>query len=209
MESSREQGVLFAFDLDGTVLNSMPLLESLAVTELMRSYRMGAHQARCAYRGTVGRPFSEQLEMLFPQNPLNLSAAYRFECYKDMFYPSCEVFHDVKETLAVLRCQNIFTALVSSTRQNLVRQAISNLEFTETLGLEPGRSKASQLTSLRERWGRVTYIGDAPYDLELARIVDVRFIGLIGAPWSKFSLDVQTISSIYAACWVRDPEGDA
>ena len=60
---------LLCFDFDGTLADTMPLLERNAVQIIQTYFHLDQAAARRAYRLSTGLPFSEQINTTFPQFP--------------------------------------------------------------------------------------------------------------------------------------------
>src|SRR5436190_1421711 len=66
-------------DLDGTLIDTMPILADLATVVMNEIYAMPAPLARELYLATCGLPFIQQLEKIFPGDERNAGASDLFE----------------------------------------------------------------------------------------------------------------------------------
>src|SRR5262245_26643638 len=66
-------------DLDGTLIDSMPILADLATEVMEERFGMPRVLARELYLATCGLPFVKQLEQIFPGDPRNAEASAIFE----------------------------------------------------------------------------------------------------------------------------------
>src|SRR5262245_24445985 len=69
-------------DLDGTLIDTMPILADWASEVLAETYGMPRPLARELYLATCGLPFCQQLEAICPGDPRNAAASDRFEARK-------------------------------------------------------------------------------------------------------------------------------
>jgi len=178
---------LLCLDADGTVFNTMPVLEQLAVY-LMGAYGLPRAQLSRLYVETAGLPFLDQLEQLFLRNGHNALVAGTFEKHKNLLVlREKTVFADAVKLLE--RCRTVFglsCALVSSTRRQLVNSLV-NLNgladlFEWTGGIEFG-CKTRQLQRLTEVFKleptELLFVGDSPMDSNFSAGADVPFVGLV------------------------------
>src|SRR4051794_5279725 len=69
-------------DLDGTLIDTMPVLADLASEVMTETYGMQRSLARELYVATCGLPFCQQLEAICPGDARNAAAADEFETRK-------------------------------------------------------------------------------------------------------------------------------
>ena len=177
---------LLCLDADGTVFNTMPLLERLA-TRLMKVYGLSPVEAGQLYTETSGLPFCDQLELLFPKHTYNTRVAGIFEKRKNLLVlREKTVFDDTARLLE--RRRTVFglpCALVSSTRRQLVNSLVSRNgladQFEWTGGIEFG-DKTRQLQRLTELFKleptELLFVGDSPVDSNFSSGADIPFVGL-------------------------------
>lgn len=175
-----------ALDLDGTVADTMPGLQELAVGLFVERYGLPEVEACERYRETIGAPFERQLEQIFPKDKRNERTALNFRALKFRSLRTAQPFTDVREALRLLLTYGWVVFIVSSTELRWVNWFIerNHLEFlvTNVLGNEGGDTKAAQISSLVDELKllpcEVTLIGDAPLDAEYARQAGVSFLAV-------------------------------
>ncbi|MGI0131139.1 MAG: HAD family hydrolase, partial [Thermoplasmata archaeon] len=74
-----ERGVV-VFDLDGTILDDLGLISTVAGDVMQKAFGTPADEARIHYLATTGMPFEAQLAQLYPEAPgvLRASTAVTF-----------------------------------------------------------------------------------------------------------------------------------
>ena len=86
------------FDFDGTTANTMPFLTDLAVKLITEKYNISKYEAKKRYLETTGIDFECQLELIFPNHPINHEVATTFESKKwkvfslIQFFPMLSLF---------------------------------------------------------------------------------------------------------------------
>lgn len=172
--------MVVCFDFDGTVADSMPALTRLAADVLCdRGYAAGRYDAAQLYLGTVGRPFDEQLEVLFPRDGRNPGAATEFAEQKLGIYECVLPVYMVTDAIRMLAEEGIGAVLCSSTDEALVREVIEDRWherglFTCVLGRVPHAPKATQVRVS----GTHLFVGDAPLDAQVAEQLGIGFVGV-------------------------------
>jgi len=173
-------------DFDGTVADTMPVLEEIAVKLITKNYGKDRETARKEYIWTTGLPFWQQLEILFPNNPLNNEIAAKFEEEKRNRFFDQPLFDDAVETIEQLR-QNFFVCVSSSTLQPLVEQYCreNKLIVDCILGYRPGFEKGKDhfdyiVEKFSSTYSDLVYVGDSLKDAERAQHNNVAFIGKVG-----------------------------
>jgi phosphoglycolate phosphatase-like HAD superfamily hydrolase len=172
---------LFIFDMDGTILNSMPTLTSLATDVIVEFHGVTIEQARQSYLDTVGLPFSQQLEKIAPKHPKNIAAA---SCYENRHRDWCPVFPlatGIDAALLAVRYAGHKTALVTSTDYRLLESLphVRALKWDYIGGFHPDRPKMTQIFQARlafpfPEWTPVLF-GDSPSDKLGATIIGAEF----------------------------------
>lgn len=174
------------FDLDGTLIDSMPRLRAYAVDLLVDTYRMDAYVADSGYMTTVGRSFKEQLDILQPGNPRNKKVAWTFRQLQEEAYKYVLPTFGAVETIQFLNEKSIDTGIVSSSPTFLVKQVISRVipEFTGIITGNDTGPKEKQLLAQEA----THFVGDTPYDGVLAERNDIVFVGVEGTfPRKRFA----------------------
>src|ERR1051325_9050594 len=90
-------------DLDGTLIDSMPVLADLASEVMADVYRIPASLARELYVSTCGLPFIRQLEEVFPGDARNQGASNIFEHRKISTCGAIGMTEEVRRTLQRIR----------------------------------------------------------------------------------------------------------
>lgn len=175
------------FDLDGTLVETMPAFAELAATVLSRWYGLPGAEARAAYLRTSGLPFHLQLRELFGLDPRNAGAALEFERRKDPIARATQMERRCLSALRTLRTMGM-RLVVSS---NGVQAHISRFAeayprmFCLALGAtaEGGKGewhvrKVCQALSVERE--ELLFVGDSLRDGELASQSGVQFVARSG-----------------------------
>lgn len=170
--------LLFVFDFDGTLVNSMRAHSRLGTDVIVKYFGIPKSKALEGYLATVGKPFGTQLQEIFPAVSEDLrarcAAEYHSRKQKEV-YGNTGLFRDVKRTLETLRQQGHQLFVASSTEQNIVSRQLERLgireHFSEVFGPEQG-SKQTIVQRLLGEYpiGRVVFVGDAKTDVQLSKI---------------------------------------
>ncbi|MFQ6123878.1 MAG: HAD family hydrolase [Candidatus Heimdallarchaeota archaeon] len=173
-------------DFDGTVADTMPLLEEIAVKLITKNYRKDRESARKGYIRTTGLPFWQQLEILFPNDPLNNEIAAKFEEEKKNRFFDQPLFADAVETIEQLR-QKFLVCVSSSTLQPLVEQycqenkLIVDCILGYRLDFEKGKDHFDYVVKKYGlTYSDLVYVGDSLNDAKRAQYNHVAFIGKVG-----------------------------
>ena len=177
---------LLCLDADGTVFNTMPSLERLAV-RLLRTYGLSTEEARDTYTHTSGLPFRDQLDLIFPGSAKNWRVSYIFEKAKwGVVLREQTVFDDVPQLLTRCRELKIDVAIVSSTRTEVLKKLIDHNGLSPSIawagGIEFGPKHKQLITAMnrfRRRNKDVLFVGDSPTDVASAELAVVSFVGLL------------------------------
>lgn len=185
------QGVrAVAFDLDGTLADSMGALTTLATALITTELDIPFDVAARRYLATAGDDFRTQLDAIAPGDPRLDEVAARFEAAKDQHAAHVRLFPDAVPALERLTEAGVPVLVCSSTRAELVvdlcrRHGIGGgggggAVFVD--GLRAGRPKAEQLAAWVALIGvpaaDVLLVGDARRDGEIARAAGTRFVGV-------------------------------
>lgn len=182
---------LVAFDLDGTLIDSMPWYADAATDLMVKNYGLSAEQARRDYYQTSGIPFFKQLEVLFPQDEKNHSVAEAFEQRKSDFiahegFPFSE---EVQTALAAMQKLGLKIAVsTSNSPQNLEISASRwPLQFDAVLGyqgenFQKGKSHFIWLANhFNLQLTEILFIGDSLDDYWLSKDTGVDFVAILGS----------------------------
>lgn len=141
-----------AFDFDGVVADTMPMLSRLGRGVIQMYYDAPRHAASDLYWKTVGLPFIDQLEECFGANDSrNATAAEYFESRKKGLMAEAQPFPDIQRLLLGLAAKGIRTALCSSTRSSLIEDFCkkNKLPFIWLGGIEHGKKHTQLLKFIR------------------------------------------------------------
>lgn len=139
---------LLCFDMDGTIVNSMPMLEDIATEVIQAFYGKTEAIARASYRRTTGHPFRDQLEILFPYHETNDRAAETYEQQHEHHCPTFELAPNISMVLHHAQELGHVTALVTSTDRRFVKTMLqlNTLDFDFVGGWMPDYPKSAQMT---------------------------------------------------------------
>ena len=182
---------LLTFDLDGTLIDSMPLYAEIATSLLQEYYGLDANHARVEYYRTSGVPFSQQLEKLFPDSSKNIKVAEEFEQKKSNFLlkNSFELSSEVQHALAQLKILSVRIAISTSNTPDNLQALVGDwpVQFDAVLGYESenfqkGKSHFNFLSSFFDlKMKEILFIGDSLDDYRLAKEAGVCFAAVLGS----------------------------
>jgi phosphoglycolate phosphatase-like HAD superfamily hydrolase len=177
------------FDFDGTIADTMSVLERIAVDLLTKNYGISREFARLGYVSTTGLPFCQQIELLFPNHSSNQNVVATFERKKLESIFEQPLFDDTIETLDFLRGKGYLVAISSSTIQSTIEEYCKRTKIADCLdlilGFAPGFEKgkahfARACEAFKISPKSILFIGDSLKDGERALESQVAFIGRIG-----------------------------
>ncbi len=175
---------LVVFALDGTLIDTLPAYGHMAITLLVQFHGLGFEDAVDRYLATIGRPFVEQLELMRPGDPANLAALSHFEMFKADYQESIVGFTDSLEACKILTEKGIPLGVVSSTSRALVTNLVKRCELNNYIKYTTGYDRDSNLTIGRqlelyqEKFGHIAFVGNTPYDAEVARELSIDFLAV-------------------------------
>ncbi|MGD0837393.1 MAG: HAD hydrolase-like protein [Polyangia bacterium] len=174
-------------DLDGTLIDTMPLLADLATEVMTGTYGIPRVLARELYLATCGLPFIGQLEEIFPGDQRNREASARFEGSKPGRCDQAKMPVDTLAALHELRRLGTFIAVSSNNGRENVERFASNADFPFDLvmGYGNGLAKGRPHVQMVERVfgvgrGQMLFIGDSLHDGEIALTEGITFVGVAG-----------------------------
>jgi phosphoglycolate phosphatase-like HAD superfamily hydrolase len=174
-------------DLDGTLIDTMPVLADLATEVMTGIYGIPRALARELYLATCGLPFVQQLEDIFPGDSRNANASDVFEGRKPARCNSARMPEDTRLALAELRARGVRIAVSSNNgRENVETFArLSGFPFDLVMGYGDGLAKGRPHIELAERQFGVDrqemlFVGDSLHDGEIAYLAKIPFVGLAG-----------------------------
>ena len=175
-------------DLDGTLIDTMPILADLATDVLHEMYGMPRGLARDMYLGTSGLPFIRQLDTICPGDPRNAAASARFEASKPARCNSARMTADTRRTLAELQRRGTRIVVSSNNGSENVAAFVSTSNFAFDLvlgydgkGLAKGRPHIERATrAFGITRNEMVFVGDSLHDGEIAEREGLRFVGVAG-----------------------------
>ncbi|MFW9914224.1 MAG: HAD family hydrolase [Candidatus Thorarchaeota archaeon] len=177
------------FDFDGTIADTMPVLERIAVELLQKNYGISKEFARLGYITTTGLPFCQQMELLYPKNPLNQGVIDIFEKKKLESIFEQPLFEDTIDVLDNLRERGYITVISSSTIQSIIEEYCKREGIAERLdlilgfapGFEKGKAHFTRTCEVFDlKPSNILFVGDSLKDAERALEGQVAFIGRVG-----------------------------
>lgn len=179
---------LVVFDMDGVILDSMDTLALLASCAIAEFFRIPILDAQRRYNATIGVPFRQQLEIIFPAHPpvMKDSVASIYEQKHQLVLPLLKTADSAKSLIWSLRSRGIGSALISSTDAKFIQQMeqIQKLDFDHVRGYSSlysgnGHTKALQLTDVLHessvRAEEALMVGDTKEDQYVAAAVGTHF----------------------------------
>jgi phosphoglycolate phosphatase len=174
-------------DLDGTLIDSMPILADLATEVMGQIHGTPSALARELYIATCGLPFFRQLEAVFPGDPRNAEAARRFEAGKPERCNHIRMPVEVIRALDEMRSRGVLIAVSSNNgSENVAAFAASaGFAFDLVLGFGDGMSKGRPHIERAEAVfgidrAQMLFVGDSLHDGEIAEREGLDFVGVAG-----------------------------
>lgn len=207
-----DRGVV-VFDLDGTILNDLELISTVAADVLEKAFGTPADEGRIHYLATTGMPFEAQLSQLYPSAPAAVRAATARTFHERKVteaYAKAKPFPEIPKLLKLLG-QERWTMAISTGAETEMADLLLEREglrfwFEDVLGSAEG-TKREHLAEYRRRFpDRPAFlVGDSRFDMEAAQSVPgvmalgraSRFRGWTltprdlkqwGAAWADYSL---------------------
>jgi phosphoglycolate phosphatase-like HAD superfamily hydrolase len=175
-------------DLDGTLIDTMPILADLATDVLEEMYGMDRKLGRDMYLATSGLPFIRQLDVICPGDARNQEASDRFESRKPARCASARMTADTRQALLALRARGTAIAVSSNNGVDNVQAFVQTNDFHFDLllgydgqGLAKGKPHIERAAATfgigRED---MLFVGDSLHDGEIAEREGLRFVGVAG-----------------------------
>ena len=184
---------LICFDFDGTIANTMPWLEENAVRLFNEFYKTDKEKARHDYRMTTGLPFSQQVDIIYPEGRQNKTINETFEHEKIARIDEQQLFPETKAVFEVLSKKYMLAVSSSTTKEiienYLLKKDVRNY-LDDVVGFKPGFEKGKHhFDYLMEKFSltpdQMIYIGDSKKDMERAYNSKIRFIARLGPMFTK------------------------
>lgn len=174
-------------DLDGTLIDTMPVLADLATDVLSEVYGMPRALGREMYLATCGLPFIQQLDAICPGDARNQQASDLFEGRKPARCRSARMPADTKRALGVMRAQGVRIVVSSNNGTENVDAFAQDaaFPFDLVLGFGAGLAKGGPHIEMAERTfgfarGEMLFVGDSLHDGEIAATERIPFVGVAG-----------------------------
>ena len=171
--------LLICFDMDGTVIDSMPTLTTSAIQVICQFYKLSPEEAKQQYLKSTGIPFFQQLEKLFPKDFRNGNAAREYEHIHRSWCPDFPLAPNIKEARMEIKRAGHKAALVTSTDYHLLKYLpqIRSLQFDHVDGFSQGRSKIEQIQRVQTIFSpsKTVMLGDTIYDSSVAMTTGAEF----------------------------------
>jgi phosphoglycolate phosphatase-like HAD superfamily hydrolase len=177
------------FDLDGTLVDTMPAFADLAAEVLSARRGVAGAWARARYVETSGIPFVHQLELITPGDPDNAAASADFEERKLAICRAVRMDARTVAGLEAMRALGIKLVVSSNTGQAVVDEfaRAETFRFDLVLGFDPalGLGKGAPHVERAQSILGVTradllLVGDSLKDAELAEQCGIGFVGRVG-----------------------------
>ncbi len=177
------------FDLDGTLIDTMPGFADLAAEIVERVHGMPFAEARRRYMETSGIPFAQQLEVVFPSHADNTAVSNEFEERKRGICDATPLDERTLTALRKLQAARLKVVVSSNSAQHYVdafarREPVEfdlALGFDQTQGLAKGRPHVDRvLAHFQVTSDLIWYAGDSLKDGQLAADCGLAFFGRIG-----------------------------
>ncbi len=174
-------------DLDGTLIDTMPILADLATDVLESVYGMDRGLARDMYLTTCGLPFIRQLDAICPGDPRNQGASDRFEAAKPARCNDARLSHETRLALEHLHSRGVHIVVSSNNGIENVGTFVERNPFPFGLALGYGNGLAKgrpHIELAMKHFGvarhELMFVGDSLHDGDIADAEGLRFIGVAG-----------------------------
>lgn len=174
-------------DLDGTLIDTMPVLADLATDVLFEMYGMERNLARDMYLTTCGLPFIKQLDAICPGDPRNQAASDRFEAAKPARCSHAKLSADTRMALQEMRAHGIRIVVSSNNGTENVNTFIKHNDFPFDLALGYGNGLAKgkahvdlAMSTFKVARQDLMFVGDSLHDGDIAELEGLRFVGVAG-----------------------------
>jgi phosphoglycolate phosphatase len=191
---------LAIFDFDGTLVDSTP-----GIVDVMRTvideYKFD-EEMLSTWRNLVGVPLPRQMEIILPGHDAeyHLEVADRYRAiYDAMAIEICPPFPSMMNMLETLRQKGVMVSIASSKRSHLVQVVLDHHDIGHHFKLVVGAQDVQNhkphpesvhhtLKHLGVEAEHAVVVGDASYDLDMARNAGVDAIGVLTGIHDKETL---------------------
>lgn len=161
----------------------MGILTDLATDMITFGYDIKEAEVKRMYKSTVGIPFREQLETLFPRDPRNSTVALQYEENHRSAAPTFSLAPRLDLLFKQIHSRGFLKALVTSTDWIILRDCLPQvlcLGFDSMNGYMTGNDKLVQIDKvikvLDSDVTQTLYVGDSQFDKECAILSGIAFV---------------------------------
>ena len=197
MPAGRRFGI-FLFDLDGTLIDSIPLIMA-SFRHTMRAH-LGAVPDDAAWRAGFGTPLRPQLRKFARDDAHASRMVDTYRAYTDAHHDRLlKSFAGIDDALAALHGAGARLAVVTSKTHALARRGLRRCGLDEHFGVLIGADDVAlhkphpapvlaALERLSADPGDTVFIGDSPHDIESGRAAGVQTAAALWGPFPREAL---------------------
>lgn len=204
----------FLFDLDGTLIDSIPLIMA-SFRHTMRTH-LGAVPDDTGWRAGFGTPLRPQLRKLARDDEHASRMVDTYRAYTDAHHDRLlQSYAGIDGALGTLRGAGAQLAVVTSKTHALARRGLARCGLNEFFGVLIGADDVNEhkphpapvlaaLDRLSADPEDTVFIGDSPHDMEAGHAAGVQ---TAAALWGPFPRD--TLAQASPHHWLATPDGIA
>jgi phosphoglycolate phosphatase-like HAD superfamily hydrolase len=177
---------LLAFDLDGTLVDTMGDYGDKAAALMQQHYGTDFDQARANYFRTSGLPFHQQLKILYPHEASTPQVAQAFEDWKDGYLLNISLPHTVATLFNRWRAAGFNVAISSNNGEAYVQRMARDWPVDAALGYRESDGFAkgeAHFEALEAQFALartdILFTGDSPNDARIAQRCGVDFRAIL------------------------------
>jgi phosphoglycolate phosphatase-like HAD superfamily hydrolase len=177
---------LLAFDLDGTLVDTMGDYGDKAAALMQAHFGTDFAQARADYFRTSGLPFNQQLNILYPDNSTTDAVAKAFEDWKDGYLLNIKLPEPIAALFTRWRADGLKIAISSNNGEHYVERIARHWPVDAALGYREADGFAkgeSHFAALEAQFAlartNILFTGDSPNDARIAKRCGVDFRALL------------------------------
>ncbi|MCK4730443.1 MAG: HAD family hydrolase [Candidatus Aenigmarchaeota archaeon] len=186
----------FIFDLDGTLTNSINIWASL-FKKTFKKYRMEVNERDI--KNQFGKPYTEIIEYFTPENKEEIIKYFKME--KDKIgIEKFKLFPFVEKTFRQLKQKNMKIAIATGNNNYLVDKIIEKYDLSEYIDYhicseEVKKTKPDPemifkiLKHLKIEKNETIFIGDSPYDIQMAKNAKINSCAVLTGVLNKKSAE--------------------